>query len=282
MTFEQSCISYIDAVKSLFERYDFDAKFYVAGGSVFAAYTGNMEYSDIDVYFYNSADLERFENSVKERGKKTIPDDVLKIDIHHLEYSYSPNAINFYEPVCPIQVIKLHTGEPTDIFKTYDINCSQIAYTSDHETVMGEHFSTDIVCFLDKLTASTISRYNKYTKNKGANDTNGATIRSVIDEIFKRPLDKLNVTYEDATEWPICYLLNNKFDDKYKPYIQEKLSNLNGHTKIKMFKIVNTDDVIYDCVEKYVHLIDTGRPAHNEMRMEYDKIAKVLYPEYFI
>ena len=156
--------------------------YFIAGGSVFSILNGSNHYSDIDVFFYNEIDFQLAANST----------------INQITYE-TENAISFnpkYAPNIKLQFIKLHTGHVTDVMKTFDLNCSKCAYTSDRKLILSPDYSKEIKVDTATMNGLTLSRYFKYTRDKKATDPNNETLHTILRHLVDNFKIKFGMSYE--------------------------------------------------------------------------------------
>lgn len=229
----------VDKVKTFLNRFNINSEFFIAGGSVFSLLQGLTDnYNDIDVYFYSEEPLLAL-NSIKE------------INFYRTYFALTyPGYIGFEEEIfpeaenTPFQFIKIVYGEPLDVFKTFDLNCSMCCITSNKQIILDEKFSNIIDINWDVLSSGTLNRYNKYISQKNTKDENG-----VLEQIFE-------------------YLINNtdkKFDSSYKGgKFQSSIDILYSYLK---FCEIENQYKLYDIIEN---------KTPQEKIIIYEKIIKVL------
>lgn len=210
-------IHQVEQVKSFLNKLGFgQVPFAICGGSVFSILQC-MEYThkDIDVYFTNKDDVERFCEYIEENKKYIESQVALHITSNAFTFSRqmifdirsdqgvqskNPN-INLKDLERDIQFIIRKFGTPQEIFDTFDFNCSMCGITSDYELVLDDRFNKEIKYiegngnFHNEL----LNRYHKYISEKGAIDPNFKTVKRLIKEMLINKDEELVQTYNEQS-----------------------------------------------------------------------------------
>jgi len=157
-----------DLVRDILRIAGIRNNFFIAGGSVFSLINNNSNYNDLDVYFYEEIDFSALEN-IKLTFSASVSVSKAAVTITVGDY---PQTI--------IQFLKISQGTPEEVFETFDINHSKVAYTSDYKLIISENFSKEIDINFKLFSTKTYFRYKKYL-NKGSKDPDNRTLNKIID-----------------------------------------------------------------------------------------------------
>jgi len=192
-------------------------------------------------------------------------------------------------------------GKPQDIFKTYDINCSKCAYTSNFELIKSDDWSSEIKINFEYMGVTTLKRYRKYLY-KGASDKDEKTILNVYNFIFENkdmifPKDYNDVkemTGIDILKKEASTLSNSKI--KIAQYLFDWFVSVTPHIELialmfelKNFQFIKIEtSVIEYFVVKYSLCNDGDEKQkydkyfNRDLYRDKEKEAMTSYPEYFI
>lgn len=218
----------VQLVKDLLQELNANVPFFIAGGSLFTLINGNNKYDDIDVFFYNKKDVEL----VKERVN-SIPK-TEQFFITEKAISYNPNVCTIeyvnecttedigYDEVQPkivnekltnanhkIQFITMVYGDPEDVFNGFDINCSELAITSECKFIKSKNYSKNIKVNFDRFSDNTLSRFKKYTKFKGAIDEDNKELFKIFDYLLDNPDIRLRESYSSSLVLTSLQIISN-------------------------------------------------------------------------
>lgn len=212
-------IHQVDLVKSFLNNIGFgQVPFTICGGSVFSILQC-MEYDhkDIDIYFTNGSDVERFAQYIEDNeeiiktqvsihctsnaltfSNETVFD--ISPKVSSVKIPYNPN-IRLSRLERDFQFIIRKFGTPQSIFDTFDFNCSMCGVNSDYELALDDRFNKEIKYiegngnFHNEL----LNRYHKYISEKGAIDPDYKTVKRLIKEMLINKDDELVQTYNEQT-----------------------------------------------------------------------------------
>lgn len=307
----------VDIVKKFLINLNANVPFFIAGGSLFTLINGNNKYDDIDVFFYNEKDVQL----VKDRVNKISHSD--RFHITDRAISYNPNLFTVeyvnecttddigYDEVQPkivnekltnanhkIQFITMVFGDPEDVFNGFDINCSELAITSEYKFIKSKNYSKNIKVNFDRFSDNTLSRFKKYTKFKGAIDEDNKELFKIFDYLLDNPDMILRETYSSTSKIKAIEIIANlplsdmsiSQCDILQNSIIQKLSITNAISLFSsmlylMNHVSRASDILVLSKLLYEKKIGTLDIAYYSYAKMYpDRYNEILdkYPEYFL
>jgi len=203
----------VDLVKKYLNDINIDIPFFIAGGSVFSILNKSSKFTDIDVFVYNESDARKLKDSV---------------ELAHCTNCVTNHAITVFLREIQLQFVTAYYGTPTELFKTFDFNCSRAAITSTYELVIDDSFS-NVIEFPEYIRSNTLFRYNKYIK-KGAIDKTDVILQ--LYDVFCDDITKTYETYYTDTDTDLTgiHILNTELHEirsGYRcQYIHDKLTDM--------------------------------------------------------
>lgn len=218
----------VQLVKDLLQELNANVPFFIAGGSLFTLINGNNNYNDIDVFFYNNKHVEL----VKERVNSIPKTDQFYITENAI--TYNPNVLTIeFDNECTtysakrtivngkivneqltnakhtIQLITMVCGDPEDVLNGFDINCSELAVTSEYKFIKSKNYSKNIKVNFDRFSDNTLSRFKKYTRFKGAIDKDYNELIKIFDYLLDNPDMLLRETYSSTTKFKAIQIIEH-------------------------------------------------------------------------
>jgi len=269
-------------VKQFLNSKECDVPFYIGGGFVFSILMKNEIYSDIDIFFYKEEDLLTVKQNINELVQyKTNNAITLSYDI------WSP-SLTLNHP--SLQLVCCRYGTPEKMFKSFDLNCSRCAFTSDNELITDDCFNRN-VSFLEvdfnNDSPDLLKRYHKYIV-KGAVDKTNEYAKILhyyienIDKVFK---------YFYSTEVSIKTdaLLYNEYKScpsttEFERIVEEHLrTNYESYELIEKYNKFQYMDFEYINEELLVSMrICELSNLNMQINPDLEKSSMMKYPEYFI
>lgn len=174
-------------VEEFLESIDARVPFFIAGGSVYSTINGSTHYDDIDVFFYNREDCESVVS------KLAITDDSMQVTFGDDEpiISTKPQAYITANAVTvssllksnlqrQIQFVKLYVGTVQEVFNTFDLNCSKLAFTSDRQFIQSDDYTQHITIDEKNINGVILTRYYKYKSKKGCDDVDAVALKQIV------------------------------------------------------------------------------------------------------
>lgn len=130
-------------------------KWYIAGGALL-----NTRHNDIDIFAINdSARVEIYVllNTILPKSFTSSNADTFELNI---------STGLFGRIVEDIQLIKLHTGIPEEVFKTFDLNKSKIARLTDNTIITDPSYHKSLEVDYNNISSDTLDRAYKYAFRK--------------------------------------------------------------------------------------------------------------------
>jgi len=177
-----------DEVQGILSGRDLNVPFFIAGGSIFSILNKNTNFDDVDVYFYDEKSMNKVYNTFKHKAE---------IDTRNALTIQTKMRQNRYIKI-KTQFIKLKVGTPQELFDTFDLNCSKVAFTSDGQLIKDDTYSTNIRADISNFNIKTLSRMNKYINDKGADDIADLSRYEIYDYLIKNPNEEFKVYYESG------------------------------------------------------------------------------------
>ena len=285
-------------VEDFLESIDVNVPFFVAGGSVYSTINGSNHYDDIDVFFYNQRDCNlvasKLEVHVEDTAKVVFNPNEVIIDLSPKPFITS-NAITV--SALPksvlqrsIQFIKLHVGDIQSVFKTFDFNCSKVAFTSAREFVKSDSYTKHITVDTKNINGMVFSRYFKYKSKKGCVDDDYAALKQIIEHLINNYTVVYDTGYKHEPSISgykliddIVNQLNN--DVPVIQYIHDFISGKDDYVKIDLFSKIPclmNKRIENPCDEFYLFLMLRAIEHPVIYKTPLKESVKLKYPEYFI
>ena len=301
----------VNKIKKLFNYYNIDVPFFIAGGSIFNIINHvNYSNTDIDVFFYDeshfievqnkmSNDTDAFYKTKNAWSITSLPHDIFdsKTPTNELISDEKTSSLR-YMMERPIQLIIKRFLPPEEMMQSFDLSCSKCCFTSDYKLIISKDYSNNIS--FSKYDADTLRRFDKYIE-KGAIDNDDSRIklyRHYIKNIFDEYSDEYNSGKLNGIHILRRYLFN-MHDVKYNNLIHDLIcEHHDAETRLSIFEelwsafnSISTKQclefslfwILYD--EKII--LKSDRMLHklaNITKLTDDDIfqVKMTYPEKFI
>lgn len=240
---------FVDIVKEDLARDGIDVPFYIAGGSIFSTFTGGC-INDIDVYFYTKEDLEAVVNGIRSRRDAIRTPNAITHQILtpmssiKEEFIDLSNTAQDLEPKS-VQYIVRQFGQPYEVFKTFDLSCSEIGFSSDHQFLCSDRFSRQISVNFENFTSMTYGRILKYANNKNAGLLS-KTLHEAIDYLAQNAFKKIPPSYNEEDATPLGYeILGTSITMDHNPSLIHSAYKAlhdfqDGDDLIQIFSKINT------------------------------------------
>lgn len=245
----------VDDVHELMRVSGINVPFFIGGGSVFSAYTGTS-FNDIDIFFYRQNDYDTFKDAVIQLKQKELERGKEKVkwiqDIRDVETS---NAFSFDYGDKKYQLIQRNFGDPRDVMRKFDINCSKCTITSEYVYITDDSWSDVIELDFSKLYTDTLARVHKYVTSKGAKDKNGV-LQTLITYFIEHKDDMFTECYEGAAKkagHDIIRTYVYSIDDQMSQLIHDEIIRIYPNKK-ERFKIF--DQQVYNILRKDIEFCD--------------------------
>jgi hypothetical protein len=220
----------IHQVKMALSWVGIDAPFFIAGGAVYSMLVGNTQYDDIDVFFYNREDCERVTKNHEWQSKAAMD---------------TENALTmvFQGMQKKVQFIKLHVGSIPEVFKSFDINCSKCAFTSNLQL----HYDLDLADPIDvnlmSINGLVVDRYYKYTVRKKALDPKLSTLKKLIRHFAGNHAKNFGESYHSKDGTTGIGLLESVLGyaqpGEITQFIHDSIAEQPVNTRIEIFNSLN-------------------------------------------
>lgn len=299
---------YVDEVKLIFSTVNVDVPFYIAGGSVYSTLKGLSDHEDVDIFFYSLSDSIRVTTALQYKFNE-----IAKNKNHLMTASdcTSKNALTLgdyvWENIFELQIttkfqfITLHANTVEEMFKSFDLNVSKFAYTSEYEIVKCAGLKDYIVIDFKNFKANSVARFAKYVLKKKCIDNNNVELHKIVDHLVENFYDVIPGPLYDNEDkskgYHVLRLHINSF--KSDSVYNAMCKRFKNEELIQAFKILDVDFELNDaCVEYIVYYLEADEKANDVIinnspwfkdvlfvsKFPDDKIklAHSTYPEYFI
>lgn len=308
----------VHLVKDLLQELNANVPFFIAGGSLFSLMNGDNNYNDIDVFFYNNKHVELVKERVNSIPKTeqfyitekaiTYNPNVLAIEVTECVTECTTNSADIDKSKIvnetltnakhTIQLITMVCGDPEDVLNGFDINCSELAVTSEYKFIKSKNYSKNIKVNFDRFSDNTLSRFKKYTRFKGAIDKDDNELMKIFDYLLDNPDMLLRETYSSTTKFkaiqiiehlPLSDMSISQCDILQNSIIQKLSVNKAISLFSSMLYLVKHVSRASDMLvlskllhEKKIGTLDNK--SYSYAKMYPDRYNEILdkYPEYFV
>ena len=262
----------VKTVKYLLHKFNLDGtRFSIMGGCVHDIINGR-QFNDIDVFFHSKEDIDRIIDTFKSCKDECVVNE-------------SKNAITIMHDGTTVQFITMIHGSIDELFSSFDINCSEVAYTDSGELIKSQRYSNLMKFNVQSISTTTLYRYIKYKENKGCIDENLSEFKKIVNILVKKLYDVIKKSYDTDQDRVgldvISTFLHGNREITYQKIIHDELCNhYSGDGLIQAFEKIRIDDL--SSTDLSIEAVVARRELIGHIRKDKLKEAIYIYPEYFI